>query len=307
MIDGGYTLQNLQNLNVDNGFYKQQIPFTNIRARAVKEAAESLGMQSGLYVESKAINKRLQQHQRTLDTLFNFNLLIYHQNVLPPVIEQGNASLKIGATSDTLNIAGTTYNIIKQVRFVTTPPTWRTYLDMNYKKPELPNKVLLPKDSAERTVWKAALKKGWQEGINQGISIFKINLNRLVRDYNGMVLYKSLLARQMVSPFYVSAKNNGITGDASHMVIDDHSMHIDTKPQLQLHSKIWQPVVVDNPPNVVSSPPDVVDHSPVNPGDAVWPPPPKPVVKTPSKTKTTPAKSAPKAHPTKSAKIKGSA
>lgn len=249
-----YSLKNLQDLSSDSAYYQSQVPFTNIRATAVKEAAQSLGVQSGLYVESQKINAALNAHAGTLDEVFNFNLLLYHQNVLPPVIEQGNASLKIGAQSDTLNINGTTYNIIRQVRFVTAPPTWRDYLWMNYSKPQLPNKVLLPTTDAERAVWKATLAKSYEQGIEQGFTIYKINLARLVRDYNGMVLYKTLLARHMVSPFYVSGKELGVTGNKNHLVIDSRQLHIDNKPQLQIHSHIWKPIVVDAPPNVVSTP-----------------------------------------------------
>ena len=47
------------------------------------------------------------------------------------------------------------------------------------------------------------LVKGWAEGIQQGLNIFKVHMHQLSRDFNGMVLYKRLLAKNMVSPHFM--------------------------------------------------------------------------------------------------------
>lgn len=246
MIDHGYSLKQLEDLSSTNPYYHHQVTATDIRLKAVQEAAMALGVQSGLFVESQRINHKLDGEATTLDKIFNFNLLVYHQHVLPPVIEHAKGSLNLGPMSQTIRINGETYNIIRQVKFVTAPPTWRDYLWMNYKKPKLTNRVLLPQNSKERAVWKTAVSTGYDQGIKQAVQIFDINLNLLKRNYNGMVLYKALLLRGMVSPFYVSEKAHGITGNKDHLVIDDHSMRIDLKPQLQLHSKLWNPILTNS-------------------------------------------------------------
>ena len=243
MIDHGYSLQNLQNLSTDNTYYQQHFDNQNIRNKAVAQAAESLGMQSGLYYESQQIDSVLMKHASNLDKVFNFGILMYQNNVLPPVIVKASNTVHINSDQDTMRIAGQTYRIIKQVRFVTAQPTWRDYLWMSYPKPEMPNRILLPKNDIERASWQVAVTNGWNEGIKQAMSIYRINLHRLVRDYNGMVLYKSLLLKNMVSPFFVTKTQYGITGNGSHMAVDDQSWRITTKPELQLHSKLWNPVV----------------------------------------------------------------
>ena len=262
MMDHSYSLKHLENLSTDDSYYQHKVSSTDIRLKAVQEAALSLGMQSGLYVESKRINKELDGQSQTLDTIFNFNLIVYKQHVLPPVIEHAKGSLNLGPMSQTIRINGETYNIIKQVRFVTAPPTWRDYIWMNFKPPKLTNRVLLPKNDKERAIWKTNVSKGYDEGIHQAVQIFNINLNLLKRDYNGMVLYEALLLKGMVSPFYVTGKNHGITGDGSHLVIDDHSMQIKLQPQLNLHSTLWQPIITNPDENLPSHPtgPNVVYH-----------------------------------------------
>ena len=257
-VDASYSLDQLQNLSTSSAYYQQQVSTLNIRFKAVQEAAEALGMQAGLYDQSQKINQILDAHAVTLDKIFNFNLLVYQQHVLPPVIEHAGESLNVGPANTTLRIDGETYNVVRQVKFVTAPPTWRDYLWMPYKQPELPNKVLLPRNDQERKIWREFIHQGWTEGEIQGEVIFKINLKRLERDYNGMVLYKSLLLRGMVSPFYVSSKESGITGNDSHMVIDDRTMAITNFPALQLHSKLWNPVATNyayQPESLPPSPP----------------------------------------------------
>lgn len=254
MIGDGYSLDQLQNLNTSDSYYQTQVSVLDIRLKAIQEAAEALGMQAGLYDQSQKINGVLDQHSATLDQIFNFNLLIYRQHVLPPVIEHAGASLNVGPANTTLRVDGETYNIVRQVKFVTVPPTWRDYLFMKYKKPELPNRVLLPRNDKEKDIWKKFVQQGWQEGHEQGLIIFKMNLNRLERDYNGMVLYKSLVLEGMASPFYVTSKNNGVVGNANHLVIDDQTMAISTFPELQIHSQLWNPVITNQPYESMQAP-----------------------------------------------------
>jgi len=264
MIADNYSLDQLQNLDSGDLYYQTQISVLDIRLKAIQEAAESLGMQAGLYQRSQDINAVLDQHSEALDQVFNFNLLIYKQHVLPPVIEHAGGSLNLGPGSTTLRINDETYNVIRQVKFVTAPPTWRDYLWMSYQKPDLPNKVLLPRNDKERKIWKHFVRQGWYEGEDQGIVIFKINLNRLERDYTGMVLYKNLLLQGMVSPFHVDTEDYGVTGNGDHLVVGDQSMAIANFPELQVHSQLWDPVITNQNYEINRMPVVPVDiHTPL--------------------------------------------
>ena len=239
-----YNIDTLQNLNSDSAYYQKQASSESMREMALKQVAESVGMQAGLAHESKVINKRLQGHAQQMDTVFNFNGLLYQHYLLPPVIVQADNQIKVSEDGDVIRAGGNSYRIIKQVQFVTTPPTWRDYLWMSYQAPSLPDKAVLPKNAAEQKIWANSIVKGWAAGIQQGINIFKVNMHKLSRDFNGMVLYKRLLAKNMVSPFYVKSKNLGITGDKNHMTIDDQTLEITGKPQFQNSGKLWESVSV---------------------------------------------------------------
>ena len=244
MIPAAFSLQTLQQLSSDAPAYQQTTMKINIRLQAVKQAAEQMGMQAGLAAESQVIDQQLESHGEQLDSIFNFNLVMYHNNVLPPVIVKSDNNLQIGNNDHTIRVAGQTYRIIQDAQFVTAPPTWRQYLWMSYPEPQYPNEVLLPQNDAEQQAWVTSVTQGWNEGVQQAIAIYHINLHKMVRDFDGMLQYKTMLLTHMVSPLYVTTYNNGITGNANDMSVDDRTLTITSQPQLQLQSKLWKPVVV---------------------------------------------------------------
>jgi defect in organelle trafficking protein DotC len=242
-LDPNINLENLQSLTAQSSYYQDQPDFSNLRGEAVKEAALSLGMQAGLYYESQQINGVLDKNASQLDKVFDFGILLYEDNVLPPVIVDANNMVHINDQGDTMRISGKVYRIISQVRFVTAPPTWRDYLWMSYPAPDMPDRHILPKTSVERQAWQLGVTEGWNLGVTQAITIYQINLHRLLQDFDGMILYEELLLKNMVSPFYVEKTYYGITGSGSHMAIDDENWSITVQPELQLHSKLWSPIV----------------------------------------------------------------
>src|SRR3990167_1215484 len=94
-----------------------------MRETALKEVALGLGAQAGLAERAKHIDEELTKQARILDTVFDFNNLIINQNVLPPVLLEGRNSLNL-ADTQTIRVSNRTYRILKQSRFVTSPPTW---------------------------------------------------------------------------------------------------------------------------------------------------------------------------------------
>lgn len=213
-----------------------------IRLMALQQIALSTGAQAGLAWQSKQINKALIVSATTLDRVFNFNLMMLCHNVLPPVLVQGDMSLALDDDT-TIRLADRTYKIVSQARFVTTPPTWRTYLWMDYPIPPAPAIGLLPQNSVERAVWKKYVAVGWQNGVDQANNIYLANLSLLKRDFTGMVRYRVLLAQHMVSPPFVAHTDLGITGGGSDMRINDQVLRITALPGLQANSKLWRPVL----------------------------------------------------------------
>lgn len=232
-------IQAMANTNVKAKNKKQSGKF---RQMALKETALSLGAQAGLAWRAKAIDEELSKQTRTLDTIYDFNSLTLEHNILPPVLLEGRNTLNL-ADTQTIRVSDRTYKVAKQARFVTTPPTWRQYLWLDYVKPEYPNYTLLPKTKAEKKVWCIYTAKGWKNGIDQANTILEDNIARIKEDFGGMILYRKLLAMNMVSPPYVSHTDLGITGDGSEIHIDDRVLRITALPALNINSDEWRAAV----------------------------------------------------------------
>lgn len=237
------SLSGLQHMYSRTGSRVGKLPaMGKIREMALRETALSLGAQSGLAWRAKTIDDQLVRQARNLDTVFDFNSLILEQNVLPPVLLEGQNTLNL-ANAQTIRISDRTYKVSKQARFITTPPNWRQYLWMDFKRPEYPNITLLPKTREERDLWNHCVEKGWNNGVAQANSILEESVARIKEDFSGMILYRKLLAMNMVSPPYVSHTDLGVTGDGDEIRIDDRVLRITALPALNVNSKEWRAAV----------------------------------------------------------------
>ena len=180
----------------------------HLRLKAVSQAALTLGAQSGLAYETKKLNNNMLDEAEHLRTIFNFDALILNHNILPPVLVESKNNLNLD-NNETIRTSARSFKIMQSARFVTAPPTWRNFLFMTFKTPDLPDQTLLPRDASEQSMWRAELKKGWQSGVSQADQIFSENLASLKQDYEGMILYRKLLAEHMVTPPYVSSTSCG--------------------------------------------------------------------------------------------------
>ena len=215
---------------------------SKIRAMGLKETALSLGAQSGLAARAHEINLQLARQARILDAVYDFNSLVLEHNVLPPVLIEGRNTLNL-ANTQSIRIANRTYRVLKQARFITTPPNWRQYIWMDYRKPEYPNQSLLPKTRAEKQLWRIYVTKGWRNGVEQANTILEESVARIKEDYVGMIMYRKLFAMNMVSAPYVSHTDLGVTGDANELRIDDRVLRITALPALNVNSKEWRAAV----------------------------------------------------------------
>lgn len=213
-----------------------------IRIMALQDTALSLGAQAGLAWRAKQIDQELTKQARNLDSIYDFNSLILEHNILPPVLLEGRNTLNL-ADAQSIRISDRTYKVAKQAHFVTTPPNWRQYLWLDYVKPETPNITLLPKTKLERTIWCNFAAKGWKNGVNQANIILEESISRVKEDFKGMILYRKLLAMNMVSPPYVSSTDLGVTGDGAELRIDDRVLRITGLPALNINSNEWKAAV----------------------------------------------------------------
>lgn len=218
-----------------------------IRASAISETAVAYGAQYALAWRAKDIDKEVASQEKLLDKIYNFNVVVMDQNVLPPVLQKSDNSLNL-STPNAIRLSDSVIEIIMPARFITTPPSWRDYIVMDmFKKPEIPDSSVLPETEEERVLWDTNIKKGWSAGKAQAEYIFEEAIARLNRDFNGMSLYRTLYSQNMISAPFVSKADLGITGNGVKMRLGDKVVRITKPSELQINStETWQPILLED-------------------------------------------------------------
>lgn len=214
----------------------------NVRQQALREAAETLGAQAGLQWRAEQIDCLLKEQRVRLDDIYNFRSLMLRDHVAPPVLAEGRQAVNL-ASFESIRAADVVYRIVRPPRFVTAAPNWREYLWLRYTRPEDPDVSLLPKNREEAAYWNCFVKQGWDHGVDQANQIFVANLNRLNRDYLGMILYHRLYSQRMVSAPFVSKADLGVTGDCNEMRVNDRVLRIAETSCLNTNANEWRTAV----------------------------------------------------------------
>lgn len=218
-----------------------------LRLGALQDDALAYGVRSGLARRTWEIQQLLRRQASELDRVFDFNALLMERNVLPPVLTEARAVVSTEGT-DTIRVTDRVYTIAQQARFVTVAPSWRTYLITEATFTHTaPDAYLRPRTEAEAAAWRTSVQHGWTAGTAQADQILEQALARLKRDFQGMVLYRTLLSQGMVSKPYVAEARYGITGDGNQVNINQRMLRITAMPQLQREAA-WKPIAVPATP-----------------------------------------------------------
>ena len=205
---------------VDQDPEKMASAFSGMREQAIYEAAYTVALQTAVKQRYTGINNVLESLDKELDRAFNFTpLMMYGNRLMPPIVTQAGTSFdlrnpKLAVSSDK------TFRIFKGARIVTIAPSWRDYMYKDFGVIESINPLLSPKDEAEQQLWRKAVLAGWSEGQSQAHKIFKINLNRLVRDYNGVIQFLLLADQGVMSKPQLAAGKHSVQESEEGAALD---------------------------------------------------------------------------------------
>jgi defect-in-organelle-trafficking protein DotC len=201
------------------------------RADVLREAAISYAAQTGYQRRVFEIIHSLENKAQQLSQQFNFNAIVYTAPqqagyIIPPVVSRTRQALTISQQGRESVAADAYYRIQQPGRIVAIVPTWRDYLVLPLDTPSAPDAQFLPSGKAERAVWQRALAEGWNAGRQQADAALTINLNRLARDYLGMIEYRRLVDAGMIQSLVVSSTQSTITRSRSEMFVGQRRVRI---------------------------------------------------------------------------------
>ncbi len=241
-----------------NSDLSEQTEEDKLRRPALRDTALTFGARGGLSHTSRQINLMLQKRASRLDQVYNFsNVVIRGPDnvvVLPPVISKAKQAYEVEDAGKMVRVADEIYEIIAQARFIPVQPLWHGYLIREYSAPNPPPDEILPKTPSEREIWEKYVAKGWSAGSEQANEIFKVDMNRLKTDFEGMLRYKEMLAEGKVSAPILSKAPMGVTGDSSSMRVNDTAIRIVEDPKLQLNPEEWIPTITNGQPSEYAIP-----------------------------------------------------
>lgn len=206
----------------------------DIKLQAMHKYAKTVAIRAAMSSRLDEIAGDVSHHSRELDAIYNFSPLMIQQRVVPPVIteardlynQDGNLQIRL---SDAI------FNIEEQAYFSSTPPNWRTYLSFNntgnaYEKLSYVTGDMKPSNKLEEEVWVDGTEEGWNLGLRQANVVLEQALNRLNRDYIGMVRFHEMVLQGKVTMPSISNYNLYDNNEGDRLILGEELLQIDVLP-----------------------------------------------------------------------------
>ena len=213
------------------------------RRQLLEESGRTIGFRGGKAERAWELRQAFDGKVDRLDSLYDFRTLISRQVWLPPVVDEAVDVAHI--TDRQIRTSSHVYEIIGAERFVSNPPSWRTWLMAGLSSAATDSVALsvTPENSVQKVLWQAAILKGWGEGRLSADQTLEANFNRLTRDYRGMLLYSKLLREGFITAPVVTDQQQTVTGNRYKLTTGDRVRRIKESAGFIPDKTKWQPVI----------------------------------------------------------------
>ena len=213
------------------------------REQAIVDEALALGIKAGLAWRLSEIDRVVRLRARDLDTYYNFAPLMVESRVVPPVIAQAR-DLYNQDGDYALRLSGEYNKIVSQAKFSSTAPNWRSYL--TFVKPVIDlsatANLLRPKTSDEIRLFQREVAQGWKQGEEQATRMFEYALDRLNRDYIGMIRYHEFVLQRRITQPVVASSTAAVTQEGATLIQDETLLRLMSLPGFNANSVHWRSV-----------------------------------------------------------------
>ncbi len=220
------------------------------RASAMRFAAIGYGARAGLARRGWEINRMLKRHAAQLSRIFRFRDLLLTKggfSVMPPVAAETRSAFRLGRDGSRAAIARRVVRILAAERLVSAPPDWRDYLMRRWAEAEAPVSVLFPRDRGERESWRGWVAEGWLRGVTLADDIFAADLDRLGRDFEGIVLWRRLNLARMATAPVVTVGDADVSGGGEVMRIQESFARLGEPARLVPQTSRWRLLLEHGP------------------------------------------------------------
>jgi defect-in-organelle-trafficking protein DotC len=212
------------------------------RRQLLEESGRNAGFRGGKAERAWEIRQALDGQIERLDRQYDFRTLISREGWLPPVIDEAVDVAHI--TPRQIRTASHVYENIIPERFVSNPPSWRTWLLAGLSSASTDSPIsITAENSVQKALWQAAVRQGWGEGRQSADQTLEANFNRLTRDYRGMLLYSQLLRQGFITAPVVTDQQQTVTGDGQKLTTGDRVRNLKDNARFIPDKTQWQPII----------------------------------------------------------------
>lgn len=212
------------------------------RNSAMRDAALAYGMQSGLVRRAFEIRSLLDRHARQLDRVYRFDRLLIERDgflIAPPAIAETTAAFQRGPQGMRAATARRVLRIERQSEVLGGPPGWRGYFERSWEKPRRPSEVLFPRTDEEIGRWRTWVREGWEDGVRLAEDSFAADLERLNRDFVGIVNWRILEAQRIVTSPDLAVMSRSVVGGGDEMRLDEREITVRAHARLNPVTSDW--------------------------------------------------------------------
>lgn len=206
----------------------------DIKLQAMHNYAKTVAIRAAMSSRLNEMSRDVTKHSRQLDAIYNFSPLMIQQRVVPPVItearnlynQDGNLQIRL---SDAI------FNIEQQAYFSSTAPNWRTYLSFEnrgnaYEKLSYVSGEMKPSNDIEEEIWIDGTTEGWRIGLEQANVVLQQAMDRLNRDYVGMVRFHEMVLQGKITMPSVSNYDLYDNNEGDRLILGEELLQIDVLP-----------------------------------------------------------------------------
>ncbi|MDY7563422.1 MULTISPECIES: type IV secretion system DotC family protein [unclassified Pseudomonas] len=216
---------------------------SDTRRQLLEEAGRTVGFRGGKAQRAWELRQALEKRFGRLELMYDFRTLISSEGWLPPVVDEAVDVAHI--TPGQIHLASHVYEIIAPERFVSNPPSWRSWLlaGLATMPTDGPESSVLPENVVQKGLWQAAIRQGWDEGRISADHTLEANFNRLKRDYTGMLLYSFVLREGLMTKPVVTDQQQTVTGDRQKLTTGDRVRTLKENAGFIPDKTQWRPVI----------------------------------------------------------------
>ncbi len=118
-----------------------------------------------------------------------------------------------------------------------------TYRSCSNLRIHLFPKEMLPANEQERKIWKETAAKSYEMGLVEGRNIVEDAVDRLKRDYLGMVTFHKFVLEGKLSMPAISSQSLAVTSTQDTIALDMKLLQIQQLPQFNSNIETWKPIL----------------------------------------------------------------